>query len=254
MNEVATVVAPTQEVSIYDDAYLESLAKEATKDEKIPHVTIGTRAGILSYGKVPLPNNLLDAIVIASVHANMYYGGKKFSSEPEAGSNNAPVCYAYSADGKEMVPHPSVANPQSSNCDECKHNQWGSSTSGSKKGKACSNVRKLALIPGSANLDAVEDAEIATLKVSVTSVAEWSSYLIKLSKSIRRPAFSVITRISTVPDMKSQFKFKFICTGQVPREYLQRIKALEDLGMGALSTEYSFEVDTPPEADENGDY
>jgi DNA-directed RNA polymerase alpha subunit len=80
------------------------------------------------------------------------------------------------------------------------------------KGKACKNVRRLALVAEDA-LESAEDlaiAEVRTLKVPVMSGKGWANYVRNtLGEDLQRPYWGVVTTISLMPDPKSQFKVVF---------------------------------------------
>ena len=214
------------------DDLLQGLAKEATSVERPSVSTIGTRAGQLTYNKVAVPNNKMDAIIIASTHSNMYYTE---SFDPDAPVN--PTCYAYSATGTDMKPHPSVATPQHDNCAECPHNKWGSAEKG--RGKACKNTRVLALVPADVKPEEVPVCELAVLKLPVTSVENFSNYVNKVAVLYKRPPLGVVTTISTKPHPKHQFHVEFDQAGIVAPELLQGLIERRDSALATLEREYS---------------
>lgn len=194
------------------DEELARLAKRAGEIERPSGLTIGTRAGVLTYNGNPCPDNKLDVIVVASVHANMLYEGKF-----DPNNLTSPVCFAYSEDGgPDMAPHPASLKPQCSNCKDCWANQWKSDPDGGR-GKACKNTRSLAVIPASTRPEDVATAEIAVLKPPVTSVNNWMMYVQKCGALYNSPPLALITRIGSVPDQKSQYKLTFTDHGVVDR-------------------------------------
>lgn len=206
-----------------------AMAKLAVSIERPSISSVGLRAGQLSLNKMPIPGNKLDCIVIASTHANLYYEG---DYDPDNLTN--PACYAYSESGVDMVPHASAPKPQSPNCKSCPHNQWGSATKG--KGKACKNSRHLALIP--ADTKDVMGAELAVLKLPVTSVTNWSNYVNKVATLFGRPPLGMVTQIGTVPDPKSQFKVVFSQVKPVENELLVGIMDRSPSALSALEKVY----------------
>jgi hypothetical protein len=195
----------SQEIANYD-AMLAQMAKAAVNVEKPSGSSISVRAGVLSYNGQPAPGNKLDVIVIASTHANLYYEGKY---DPSNLTN--PVCFAYSQDGENMVPHPKSSKPQGEDCDSCPMNQWGSDPDGGR-GKACKNTRSLGLIPAGTPAAEIATAEVAVLKLPVMSVKNWQAYVQKCSALYSRPPLGLVTTIGTVPDQKSQFRITFTDT------------------------------------------
>jgi hypothetical protein len=172
--------------------------------------SISTRGGILSIDESAVPGNSLDVVVLVSVHENQMFDGPYNPNVPQV-----PTCYAFGdpeSDEPEenMAPHEKAKSPQESKCAGCWANEMGSADTG--KGKACKNVRRLAVVTSDA-LDSaaeLETAEVRTLKVPVMSVKNWANYVrTKLGDELERPTWGVVTTISVVPDAKSQFKINF---------------------------------------------
>lgn len=178
-------------------------AKEVAKSERPSMGRISLRSGIMTYQDNPIPNNTLSCVVVASVHENVYYD-KPF--DPDVIS--PPACFALSIDGKGIAPHDVVPEPINDVCDGCDFMEWGSKG----RGKACSERRRLALLPIDAKAsspDDIRDAEMAVLSLPVMSVANWSKYVNELTLKYERPPWGVLTEVSVKPDPKSQFKVYF---------------------------------------------
>lgn len=219
----------------------EQMARDAEaykQQEKIGEGrAITTRNGIFRIGSgddaLEVPGNQLCAVVLDAVWANVYYDAR---FDPD----NAlpPKCYAYGRNEAEMYPHlesmsadKSYFMPQHTRngpngfeilgCTGCPMAEWGTADTG--KGKACSNRRKLALLPAGQFtregrewvLDLYDDprhfqnADIYTLSLPVTSVRGWSKYVQWLSANHNRPPYGAVTRIWIEPDTKHQFHVEF---------------------------------------------
>lgn len=190
------------------------MAEAAQKQASAQHVggsfkAVSIRGGILSIDDNPVKGNQLRCVVLVDCPENQYYIGKFDPSKPQA-----PVCYAFgdlSATDPEdnMAPHEKAKDPQSEDCSTCPHNEFGSADTG--RGKACKNVRRIALITEDAleSPEAMEEAEVRMLKVPVMSVKNFGKYVQKLSEDVQRPTWGVITLLQVVPDAKSQFKLQF---------------------------------------------
>ena len=185
-----------------------------------------TRAGVLQFDDAPLPGNQMCVIVAAWCLENIYY---EEAFDPD--NRTPPTCFAFckNPDEKgEMAPHDIVDNEdvftrQSDDCASCEKNQWGSAAKG--RGKACSNRRRLALIPagtykpvgrgGGFDLELIDDAEHfrtadeASLKIPVMSSKGFDTYVKDVAEQLRKPLFAVYTRVFLTPDPKSQFKVNF---------------------------------------------
>lgn len=105
------------------------------------------------------------------------------------GSDAPPDCF--SVDG--VVPDASVVAKPSPNCAQCPFNQWGSRmTEAGKKGKACADSRRLAVLPAD-NFDKYDGPLL--LRVPAASLNELAAYATQLN-SFGYQYFMVKTRIS----------------------------------------------------------
>lgn len=174
---------------------------------------ISLRNGVLSVDDQPVPGNELDVVVLCAVHENKWYAGDYDPDTPQI-----PACYAFRTEeeadeGKPMAPHAESTDPQGDadgQCEGCEHNQWGSADRG--RGKACKNIRRLALVTSDSieSANALEEAEVRTLSLPVTSVRAWATYVRNtLATDLGRPYWGVVTNIKVVPDKKTQFRVVF---------------------------------------------
>lgn len=122
-------------------------------------------------------------VVILKTHkgvARTYY-----ATNYEEGSNEKPDCF--SNDG--IAPSSEAENPQCKQCAICPHAQWGSRiTENGKKGKACSEVKRLAVAPAGQLNDPM------LMRVPPTSLQSWDKYVDMLRKRGVQPA-QVVTKI-----------------------------------------------------------
>lgn len=193
------------------EAAMASAAQKQAKAEKPTgsFKNIGTRGGILTIDDSPIPDNELRCVILLGCPENQLYDGPFDPNTPQT-----PICYAFGdpdSDNPEdgMKPHEQASDPQSDTCEGCQFNEWGSADQG--RGKACKNVRRLLLMTEDAleSADTIAEAEVRMLKVSVTSVKNWSKYVHRLEDECERPSWGVITTLKAVPDVKSQFKLLF---------------------------------------------
>lgn len=181
-------------------------AKAAAALERPAMGSINFRAGVMSYNGEQIKGNKLSVIIVGAAFLNVYYGSK---FDPDHPSN--PDCFAISPDGKEMAPHENVARPISPKCAMCAYNQWGSDVRDGKptRGKRCKEVRKLVALPASALADGAEAiavAELAQMRLPVTSIKAWGGFVNTVAATLALPYYAVVADITTVPDMKTQFK------------------------------------------------
>jgi hypothetical protein len=185
-------------------------AKKAAKAEVLTGLkTIGTRSGIMKIGDDAVEGNALRCVVLASVHENQWFD-RDFDPKKPA----SPACYAFgdpSQDNPEagMAPHEKAKDKQCENCASCEFNKMGSAEKG--KGKACKNVRRLALVTEDAFESAADlsSADIYLLKVPVMSTKLWAKYVHKLADDMQRTPWTVVTEVALLPDDKSQFTVNF---------------------------------------------
>jgi hypothetical protein len=183
---------------------LAQFATEAVQAEAAPSGSfITTRGGILKFQGDSVAGNKLDVVVLDSLFENTYYD-EDFDPDSPA----SPACFAFGHSEADLKPHPDAGKPQHETCKGCPMNEFGSADRG--KGKACKNSRRLSMISASP-LDATtaQTNEVAFLKLPVTSVKNWSTYVHTLSTVSKRPPFAVVTQIGVQPDPKSQYKITF---------------------------------------------
>lgn len=185
-----------------------------------------TRAGVLQFDDTPLPGNQACVIVAAWCLENVFYEGAY-----DADNRTPPTCFAFckNPDEKEEMAPPEIVDKedaferQSDECKGCPQNEWGSAAQG--RGKACSNRRRLALLPagtyksagrnGGFELEVIDDAEhfrtaeAGFLKIPVMSGKGFDAYVRDVAEQFKRPLFAVYTRVYLTPDPKSQFKVNF---------------------------------------------
>jgi hypothetical protein len=188
---------------------------------------ISTRNGVLSYHGSELKE--IHCVILTALVENAYYEGTY-----DPGAPRAPVCFAFSEDGEDMEPHENSHAKQNDTCDGCEKNEWGSADRG--RGKACKNIRRVALLSISDNPtpEEINDAEIATISIPVTSVAAYSGHVKQIALN-GMPPFAYHTRIWLENDPKTQYKVKFEMVGTRPladkllQAILSRVKAAEKI-------------------------
>ena len=241
----------------------EELAREAKTAAALQRPTggaISLRSGIISWQGNPVAGNRLQCVVLDSVFENRWYTRRYDSDNP---SN--PSCFALAREEKDLAPHEDSEMPQGSPkpsdvtngypegmCLGCPQNAWGSQIRDGVKtrGKACAQIQRLVLIPISAleSDKAIEDAEVAILKLPVTSVRYWSAYVNKLAATGGRTCYSVGTEIYTEMHPKHQFHVHFNMLHLVKNEMIgalrKKIKAAEPLLMAPYAASQNAEPTT----------
>jgi hypothetical protein len=200
------------------DEELAELAQEASAQEASTQTGqfFSLKSGVLSLNDAPMANNEMAVCILAAVLENIYYEGKFDADNP-----TPPSCYAFGRDEKLMKPHQlcvDAGTAQHETCVGCPHNEWGTSELG--RGKACKNTRRLAMIPAGefakdgsfqaiTDKEHYEDAQVAFMKLPVTSVKGFAAFVKAVAGTLNKPPFAIATKVKEVPDPKSQFKVVF---------------------------------------------
>lgn len=211
-------------------------AKDVAATERPSVGTISFRSGVLAYGELIYPNNELDCVVVNQTFENRWYPG---DWDPD--NIVPPDCFAIDKDKEALAPHENSERPQAKTCADCELAKWGSDPRPGNRGKACGEIRRLAVIPYDAKNTTVEmitQAEVALMKIPVTSVRNWSNYVNKVGAAHRRPPWAVITKVKVVPDQKTQFKVIFDCPGTLPDDVLSALDAKRQSVIPVLMTPY----------------
>lgn len=210
------------------------------------------RGGILSWQDAPLPNNQMAVIILDSIFETVYYEGAYDPDSPQS-----PTAFAFGRDQKEMRWHEN-SDPEFAGelCSESEVCQWGSADKG--RGKAARETRRLALIPAGTfnrdgkfeafdDIDHFESTAIGFMKLPVTSVKGYANFVNQVAGALRRPPFGVVTKISVVPDPKSQFKVLFEPLMTVSDELMGAIMKRREEAVATIDFPYvPFEEEEKP--------
>lgn len=224
--------APKQEPTDVVD-YMEQLRAMtiATQEAEKPSSNwISFKGGQLTINEMRMKDDKAPVVVVYSIFENQWYKNPYNPNNPES-----PLCYAFGETDDDLRPHPDSAEPQNVDCATCPKNEWKSDPGGGK-GKACKNVRRLALMSAADIVDAdkIPKAEIVMAKLPVTSVRNWSTYANQIANVLKVPPIAVVTEMSVVPDAKTQFQVNFalldkITDGATIGALLQRRKDIHPM-------------------------
>ena len=203
MAETKPVVKKEENTAVIDYmAELQALTVATTEAEKPSGNWVSFKSGILQVNGVAVKGNKIPVIMIHSMFENQWYKNRY-----DPNNVQPPHCFAFAEKDEDLKPHPDSAEPQADNCAECPKNAWGSDPDGGK-GKACKNVRRLAMIAAT-DLEEIAKAEVALAKLPVTSVKNWSSYASQIGNVLKLPPLGVVTEMSVEPDARTQFQVHF---------------------------------------------
>jgi hypothetical protein len=189
---------------------LYEIAKSTVDSERTPGAFFGTKSGLLTFNKIPLTNNEMNVVITAQIFENVYY-----KDVYDANKITPPDCYAFGVATVDqpipiMFPHANVLNKVNPDCGTCPLAKYGTATTGSKKGKACRDLRRLCVIPAGNATEAskVLKATPGFVRLATYGVMEWAAYVRTLATTQRTP-LTVVTKMKLVPDPRAQFKFIF---------------------------------------------
>ena len=125
------------------------------------------------------------SIAVVIVKANPHLNKVYYPDGYEEGSTERPICHS----NDSITPAPDAQEPQAKRCAVCPHNQWGSKiTETGARGKACSDARRMAVVPS-------EDLENPMLlRVPAASLKSLLAYANNLDKR-GVPYQALVTRI-----------------------------------------------------------
>jgi len=147
----------------------------------------GEERDFLDANDDPIPSIELVFIRSNSQPSKTYYA-KKY----ESGSTEPPTCW--SADG--VRPDVGVQHPVSALCAACPQNAWGSRTSETgKKGRACADVRRMAVVFTGELTAKGTDAHLFLLRVPPASLSPLKDYAEKVLSPAGVEYFAVATRV-----------------------------------------------------------
>lgn len=228
----------------------DQLAQEAAataEQEAVQSQFLSFRGGILAYNGNPIKDNKLNVIVLDAAYEHAWYPGAFDPNNPKS-----PDCWAAGRVESELAPIDEVDNKQSDDCASCSLNEWGSDPDGGK-GKACKNIRRLALMSASSldgGADAIAQANVVMAKLPVTSGKLYSAFAVQIANVTKRPPHGVIAELSVVPDPRYQFTVKWTFVDLIPDELVPAVlakrEALKDEILFTYPSNSEREQQAPP--------
>lgn len=218
--------------------WMAELAAAAVADaakERSGYLSAKVKSHDLYINGEAVPDNEIFVVPLVSVYENVFYEDG-YDADAEA---SAPDCYALGVDEDQLKPAENVESPGADLCSKCPNNAWGS---GSGRGKACKNKRKIAFVacpsangaPKQPTAQDIAEGEVAIIRPPVTSTKEWGDFVRKAAALAKRPIYGVIAKLSVVKDAKTQFKIKWAPVALLSEEavraaYERRPTILTDL-------------------------
>jgi hypothetical protein len=245
---------PENQLALFESE-LEKLAAASMVAERSTAGTqfLSTKGGQLTYRDNPIAGNAIEVVILSSPVERLYYTSRYDPTKPAG-----PVCFALGPNMTDLKPNASAPEKQAGSCAGCPKDQWGSSTNGGK-GKACAEKRRLLIMTADTvtSVNAVNMGEVAALRTPVTSVRGFATYLQKIASATKRPLSAVVTKISVVPDAKTQFKVNFDFVRTI--DDLDVVRALiargeKELANAIATAGVEEDVDAPVSAEKSSKY
>lgn len=140
-----------------------------------------------------LPNGAKTPGPLSLVIVDFNSQNKYFPDAYDPKNKLPPVCFALGESPTTLVPSHNSPERQADACGACPMNAFGSAAVG--EGKACKNMRVLAVLPG----DADESTPLWTLSVSPTACKGFDAYVKDVARQFRSPPYGVITTVAFDP-------------------------------------------------------
>lgn len=180
----------------------------------------------------------LKAVIMLSAFENVFYG-KSYDSK----NAMAPDCAALGYDEKSLAPYAGLKAPQHTQCKGCAQNKFGSGKEG--RGKACKNDRRLLLI---ADDDTSDTPTLLALRLPPMSVQNWGPYVKRLSNTIKRPYYAVVTHIDFDPSGDVEYPLLTFTPGAVlTDDQVMRVMNFREYHKAAFVTPFIRDEDDADE-------
>jgi len=188
---------------------------------------ISFKGGQIIIDGKPVPGAKTEVIVLAFMAERSY-----FPSDFDPDARQSPLCYAYSDGDEEFAPHPEVNEKQCDTCQDCEFNKWGSASKG--KGKACRESVRVALLPAQSDL---AKAQVWHARIPITSVSAFKGFVSDIL-GYGKPIYSVVAKLSVIPDAKTFFKIQWDTAHEVPKDQAGAVIAKAVMAQAAIAFPY----------------
>jgi len=196
-----TEVVPANEKAGLPVSIAEELAKETAALATRINAPTGNKIKLTKGKKFKLPDGTehpgpLTVVVVDFVNANVYH-----DRPYKEGEFSPPACFAVGLEVNNKLT-PSKASParQADSCDKCPNNEFGSKGDG----KACKNLRKLAVVAGAGDDAGDGSSQMWLLEVSPTAGKAWDAYVSMVRTQFNAPPIGVITDVFFDPTSEFQ--------------------------------------------------
>jgi hypothetical protein len=144
-------------------------------------------------GKFILPDGRevegsIEAIIVDFRAVHSFWPGKFDKKDIKP-----PVCFAVGLNPRQMAPTDNSPDKQAESCQSCPNNQFGSDGDG----KACKNMRRLAILPPLDSDEVTADVEhdMWVLDVSPTAIKNFDGFVQTIARTFQTPPCGVVVTI-----------------------------------------------------------
>jgi hypothetical protein len=180
---------------------IKAVAVKVAESEKPSGGFISFKGGRLSIGDSLMRDDKIDCVVVDYLFHN-----KWFDSEYNSAKIVPPRCYAFARDEESLQPHDQAEEQMSDYCSNCEKNEWGSAGGGSK-GKACTNSRRIWLLPADVaqNIDKATRTDFLQCDLPATSVKNFQKFINDAASAGMAP-FQFVVELSVKPHDRTLFQ------------------------------------------------
>lgn len=179
-------------------------AKLSEKIGSVSGISINLKGKKFTFPDGRKTSDPVELVIVDFVSMNSFYEGEYDEKNPAP-----PACFAIGDVPIQLVPSKNAPVAQASECKGCPMNEFGSSG----EGKACKNMRVLAVLPP----DADAETPIWLLKVSPTGLKNFDGFVRSVSTTFQLPPIGVVATVSFNDD-KAYPQLEF--SNPVPNEQL----------------------------------
>ena len=198
---------------------IKDVAVKVAEAEKPTGGFISFKSGRLAIGDNLMPGDKIECVVVDYLFHNKWFDTPYNASKP-----TPPACYAFARDEESLQPgegdaeHEGAENPQSDFCSNCPQNEWGSAGGGSR-GKACTNSRRIWLLPADVaqSVDKASRSEFLQCDLPPTSVKNFQKFVNDAAAAGLAP-FQFVVELSVKPHDKTLFQVYWKAMEQIKDE------------------------------------
>lgn len=163
----------------------------------------------------------IDLVILDFVSMNTFYEGTYDKDNPAP-----PVCFSIGDNPDTLIPSVNATDVQAETCAVCPMNKFESAERG--KGKACKNMRVLAVMPA----EAVDEDAIWLLRVSPTGIKAYDAYVRNLAQRNNVAPIQVVTKVGFDPNSdypSLRFAPESVLDGDALNFFVSRLEEASEL-------------------------